>query len=273
MELKEVLGRRRTIRYFKPYRAPERGTIQKMLEAARRASCVGNINSTRAVVIWRDRATDELLDALRGRLSGAMDTAPCFILWYWDKQAYYEQGDRLHGLTETRRTGFDREAAHRSIDEQTMPFFRKAWPDLFQGPLPPMDAGQTIAQATLVAYEEGLGTCLMGTGSTAKVASLLGLPETAMPVCLQALGYPAEEWEAGGQTVKLPFERLFFEMKCGTPFPEDPAVVEELKAAKLIQAPAPLPWRDAEFRWLAEVFDLPAKAAAGAARFVERGEQ
>lgn len=264
MELKEVIGRRRTIRYFKPYRPPERSTVQAMLEAARRASCVGNINSTRAVVIWRDRARPELLDALRGRLSGAMDTAPCFILWYWDKQAYYEQGDRLHGLTETRRTGFDKEASHRNIDEVTMPYFRRVWPDLFQGPLPTMDAGQAVAQATLVAYEEGLGSCLMGTGAAERVAALLKLPETAVLVCLQALGYPAEEWEAGGQTVKLPFAQLFSEMEHGTPFAEDQEVVDRLKTARMIQAPAPLPWRDAEFRWLAEVFDLPGRAAGRA---------
>jgi len=35
-----------------------------------------------------------------------------------------------------------------------------------------------------------------------KVAKMFNLPETAVPICVQALGYPAESWEAGGQTPK-----------------------------------------------------------------------
>ena len=39
MEFKEVIGRRRSIRYFVPYRPVERKKIQTILEAARLASC------------------------------------------------------------------------------------------------------------------------------------------------------------------------------------------------------------------------------------------
>ena len=35
MELKEVIGRRRSIRIFAPYRPVERAKVQKMLEAAK----------------------------------------------------------------------------------------------------------------------------------------------------------------------------------------------------------------------------------------------
>jgi hypothetical protein len=34
-------------------------------------------------------------------------------------------------------------------------------------------------------------------------------------------------------------------------------VVEKLRAAKMIQDPAPHPWRDAELRGLARMFGLP----------------
>jgi nitroreductase len=64
MELKEILGRRRTIRFFLPHRPVERAKIQKMLEAARRASCVGNVNNTSAIVIWKENASPELLKAI-----------------------------------------------------------------------------------------------------------------------------------------------------------------------------------------------------------------
>ena len=77
-----------------------------------------------------------------------------------------------------------------------------------------------------------------------------------MPLALQAVGYPAESWEAGGQTIKPPLEELFCEMEYGKPFASDPAVVAELEREKLIQTAAPLPWRDAELRALAKATDL-----------------
>ena len=61
MELKEVLGRRRSIRFFRPYRPVERAKIQKMLEAARRSSCVGNVNSPPAGAIWKEQASGQLI--------------------------------------------------------------------------------------------------------------------------------------------------------------------------------------------------------------------
>ena len=42
MEFKEVIGRRRSIRYFVPYWPAEREKIQTILEAARLASCAVN---------------------------------------------------------------------------------------------------------------------------------------------------------------------------------------------------------------------------------------
>ena len=51
-----------------------------------------------------------------------------------------------------------------------------------------------------------------------------------------AVGYPAESWEAGGQTQKAPFDRLFSEMQYGKPFKTDPAVWDELRRSE--DAPA-----------------------------------
>ena len=45
MELKEVIGRRRSIRFLRPYKPVERAKIQKMLEAARLASFWGNVQA------------------------------------------------------------------------------------------------------------------------------------------------------------------------------------------------------------------------------------
>lgn len=48
MELTNVIGRRRTIRFFQPFRPVEREKIQKMLEASRHASCAGSVMNVRS---------------------------------------------------------------------------------------------------------------------------------------------------------------------------------------------------------------------------------
>ncbi len=258
MELKEVIGRRRSIRFYLPYRQVEREKVQKMLEAARRASCVGNVNSARGIIIWRDQASPELMKAITPPLAyQQMQTAPCFVLWYHETMAY-EHGKWMHdlmGLAETRRIGMD--------IEQTKQDFQRVvggaaghWQQIAMEPLAFMDLGLAVCQAMLVAYDEGLGVCCMGGLRLQEVARILKLPETAVPVCLMSVGYPAESWEAGGQTLKAPFESIFCEMEYGQPFVEDPAVTEELAREKLVQEPPPLPWREAELQYLARALGL-----------------
>ncbi len=260
MELKEVIGWRRSIRFYLTHRPVEREKVQKMLEAARRASCAGNVGNTRAVVVWRGQASDELIQALTPPLGyQQMQTAPCFIVWYSDSAAYEVNKwiDDLKNLAELRRLGTEAEGTKDTIEKFLRPVFTPIWQQMAVGPLAFMDLGQAVAQATLVAYEEGLGTCLMSSPRMLdRVTKLLKLPETATLVCIMSVGYPAESREAGGQTPKCPFEGLFFEMEYGLPFKEDPQVVEEMKQAKMIQEPAPLPWRGAELGYLARALGI-----------------
>ncbi|MFQ5473498.1 MAG: nitroreductase family protein [Dehalococcoidia bacterium] len=272
MQLKEVLGRRRTIRYFLPFRPVERTKIQKMLEAARRASCVGNVNSARAIVIWKDQASPELMKIITPPLGyQQMQTAPCFILWYHDKNAYEinKWVKDLENLVDQRRIGGDAEVARNEIHQRLKPIFTATWEQMAVAPLAFLDLGQAVAQALLIAYDEGLGVCCMSSPRLDQVAKLLKLPDSAIPVCLMAVGYPAESWEAGGQTQKAPFESLFHEMEYKKPFEVDTAVWDELKADKMLQEEAPLPWRSAELEYLQQAlgledrvlaFDLPGQA-------------
>jgi len=265
VELKEVLGRRRSIRFYLPFRPVERAKIQKMLEAARRASCVGNVNNTSAIVIWRDKASPELLRAITPPLGyQQMQTAPVFIFWYAETAAYEVNKwiSDLKDLAEQRRIGVDPEETKQMIEKGLRPAFSAGWKQMAVAPLAFMDVGQAIAQATLVAYDEGLGTCCMSSPRLEQVAKLLDLPDTAVPVCLQSVGYPAESWEAGGQTRKKPFTSLFFENKHGIPFEPDPAVEEELRREKLIQQEAPLPWREAEMAYVMKALGLEARITA-----------
>lgn len=259
MELKEVIGRRRTIRFFLPHRPVEREKIQKMLEAARRASCAGNVMNARAIVIWREKADAKIIKAIAPRIGyQQMQTAPVFIFWYSESSVYIGDAwpDTVLRLAEARRIGVDLEATKKEINEKLRPGFLIAGKQMAVMPLAFMDVGQAICQATLVAYDEGLGSCLMSSPRLEKVARLFNLPETAVPVCIQAVGYPAESWEAGGQTPKPPLEEMFSDMEVGKPFKSDPAVEAELKAAKLIQQPAPLPWRQDELAYLMRALSL-----------------
>ncbi len=260
MELKEIIGRRRSIRIFASWRPVEREKIQKMLEAARRASCAGNVMNVRAIVIWRDKAPQDLLDSIKLPISyQQMQTAPVFILWYNEPMAY--EGEHwvrtVSELVETRRMGVHIEETIAEVKQKLAPAFLMNDAKITGNtPGAIMDCGQAIAQATLVAYDEGLGSCLMGGPMLGRVGRKLKMPETGEVLALQAIGYPAESWEAGGQTIKPPLEELFCEMEYGNPFRSDPAVVAELEREKLIQQPAPLPWRDAELRALAKATDL-----------------
>ncbi len=254
MEVKEVLGRRRTIRFFLPFRPVERAKVQKMLEAARRASCVGNVNNTRAIIIWKDQASQELMQALTPPLGyQQMQTAPCFIVWYSDAAAYEVNKwiNDIMNLADQRRIGTDPEETKALVNSTLKPMFAAMWQQAAVSPLAFMDVGQAVAQATLVAYDEGLGTCCMSSPVMLdKLTKLLKLPETATLVCVMSVGYPAESWEAGGQTRKAPFEDLFSEMEYGKAFQTDSAVWDELREEKMLQEEAPLPWRDEELKYV-----------------------
>jgi nitroreductase len=180
MELKELLGRRRTIRFYLPHRPVEREKIQKMLEAARRASCVGNVNATSAIVIWKDQASPELMQAITPPLGyQQMQTAPVFILWYQETAAYEIEKwvSDLKDLADQRRIGTDVAQTKAMIDQMLRPVFGATWKQMAVAPLAFMDVGQSVCQATLVAYDEGLGTCCMSSPRLEQIGKLLNLPE------------------------------------------------------------------------------------------------
>jgi nitroreductase len=258
MELREVIGRRRSIRFLRPYQPVEPEKIQCMLEAARIASHWGNVQSLRALVVFRDSAPPESIAALQGPVAGwQLRIAPVTIVWYIDPGAVDEQGDRLHELMDVGALGFGGlEARRKALDEQLLPIFDSIRETLKEPGLGEVDCGQGIAQATLMAYELGLGTCCLGTPFGAQIIGALGLPERCRLLVLQTVGYPAEHWEAGGQRPRQPFEKLFQMNTADTPFPRDEKVVLELKRDQMFTRPAPLPDREAELAYLQRALDL-----------------
>lgn len=250
MELREVIGRRRSIRFLLPYRPVEPEKVQRMLEAARIASHWGNVQSLRAVVVFKDSAPKEVCEALLAPIAGfQIRIAPVVIVWYLDTAAVDEQADRLRELLKAGALGFG-EGKEKELEEKIIPFFQNLGDHFKQPGLSEIDCGQGIAQATLMAFEQGLGTCCLGTPHTEQIRLNLGLPETARVLLLQTVGYPAESPDAGGQRPRQPFEKLFHMNGYGKEFPRSQAVLEELRRDGMIQDPAPMPWREQELEYL-----------------------
>lgn len=250
MELREVIGRRRSIRFLLPYKPVEPAKIQRMLEAARIASHWGNVQSLRAVVVMKDTAPQEVIEAITAPVAGyQIRLAPVVIVWYLDTSAVDDQSNRLRELLAAGALGLG-EGKQEALEKQLIPIFDQLREGLKQPGLSEIDCGQGIAQATLMAFEQGLGTCCLGTPNTDRIRERLGLPDHCRVLLLQTVGYPAESPEAGGQRPRQPFEQLFHLNGYGQPFPRDPEVVEGLKRDGLLQDPAPLPWREAELEYL-----------------------
>jgi nitroreductase len=258
VELREVLGRRRSIRFLLPHRPVEPEKIQRMLEAARIASHWGNVQSLRAVVVFRDSAPANVIEAIAAPIAGyQIQLAPVVIVWFLESAAVDEQSDRLRELLGVGALGFgDMEAKKKALEEQLIPIFDSIREGLKQPGLGEVDCGQGIAQATLMAFEQGLGTCCLGTPNSEKIRENLELPESARVLLIQTVGYPAESPEAGGQRPRLPFDRLFHMNGYNKPFPRSEEVVAELEQDQMIQQAGPLPWREAELAYLQQALGI-----------------
>jgi nitroreductase len=257
MELREVMGRRRSIRFMRPYQPVEPEKIQVMLEAARRASHWGNVGGLRAIVVYRDTAPQETLDALFAPIAGyQIRRAPVTIVWFFDSNAVDEQADRLQELLDAGALGVG-DDKQQDLDEKIIPFFSSILEMLKAPGMNEVDCGQGIAQATLMAFEQGLGTCCLGTADTDEIRASLGLPDGCRVLLLQTVGYAAESWEAGGQRPRQPFEKLFHLNEYGNPFPRSDEVLAELTDDGFFTRPGPLPWREAELEYLKDALDIP----------------
>ena len=256
MELREVVGRRRSMRYLDPSRPVEIEKIQRMLEAARLASHWGNVQSLRAVVVVKESAPQEVIDALQAPIAGyQIRLAPVVIVWYLDTNAVDEQSDRLRELVDCGALGYG-DHKKEALEQTLIPMFESIIDSLKSPGLGEVDCGQGIAQSTLMAYEQGLGTCCLGTPYTDQIRQNLGMPEHCRVLLLQTVGYPAEDPQAGGQRPRRPFEEIFHLNGYANGFPRSQSVVDELTADGMFTEPAPLPDREQELRDLRDRLGL-----------------
>ncbi|CAG0985144.1 hypothetical protein MYXO_02087 [Myxococcaceae bacterium] len=256
MQLREVMGRRRSIRFMRPYKMVEPEKIQRMLEAARIASHWGNVGSTRAVVVFRDTAPKEALDAITAPIAGfQIRNAPVIIVWYLDTTIVDRQSDRLRELLKAGALGVG-EGKEEALEKQLIPIFNGILDKMKEPGLGEVDGGQAIAQATLMAFEQGLGTCCLSSPNVDRIRAALGMPETCRILLIQTVGYPLEDPEAGGQRPRQPFGEMFHMNRYGNPFPRSEQVVAELEADRMIQTPAPHPHREAELAFMKDALGI-----------------
>jgi len=259
VEFKQVIGRRRSIRFYQPYHPVEREKIQVVLEAARLSSRAVNADFVKAVVVERDSLTSEARESLKTPTTTAqLDLAPIWIFWLIDPTAPKVGQTSLKQLVDVGALTPSHGWSHAYVDNVV-------WPQVLQpiladpgtaGLVAAVEAGLAINQAMLAAVDEGLGTQLTALNA-GNAQRILGLPEHMIPIWIQLLGYSAEDPEAGGQRPRSPFHEIYFEGTYGTPFERDERVVEQLWDQGMLMAEAPHSWRKQELRALSRMFGLP----------------
>ena len=258
MELMEAIGTRRSIRFFKPWQEVEDWKIQRILQAARYASCQGNCGSTEAIVI--DKKTypkdkyEQLIECASTFNELQLRTAPIVIAWLINMDAWYKElVESFAVLFPARAVTAAQGWTYKILTEVTYPrlmsFPKDRAEDLLR-----IEAGQAIANALLAATELGLGACLLATGrKPAEFPKVLGVPENIVPIWLMAVGYAAE---TPGQRPRKRFDKLFHYNQYGTPLKEDQAVKEQLRECRMLQPMDPLPGRDEELKHICRMFGL-----------------
>lgn len=259
MELKEVLGNRRSIRYFDPDRPVEREKIQRMLEAMRIASCAVNAHWLRCVVVEHgDLSEDEVQSLMVPTALGILELSPIGIYCFCDLGTVQRnEGSRLKELVDVGALNPSHGWSHKFVDEVVYPQILKPMSESpFYFPIAAFDCGGAATQGLLVGVEQGLGCCWTAFNPEG-AKKIMDIPDDWAPLYVLNVGYPLESPDGGGQRPRPDFETLYFERRAGQPFPRDPAVVKELEEAKLFQPPAPLPGRKEEVRAISRKLGLP----------------
>src|SRR2546423_3073088 len=165
MEVKQVSGLRRRIRYVGPDRPVERDKIQIVLEAANRSSRSINADYIKAVVVTRDELDPEVLGQLKTPTTNVdLDLAPVLIFFYGDTNYGARAKESLQGLVDVGALNASHGWSHAYVDEVV--YGQVLHPILSDpqllGWMCTVECGLAINQAMLAGVDEGLGVCLHG---------------------------------------------------------------------------------------------------------------
>ncbi len=255
MNFEQVIGNRRSTRFFDPDRPVEREKIQKILEAMRLSSCAMNAHWLRAVVVYRDELDDELFERLKVPVTGVlMELAPVHIYCFADPTIVpKDKGNRVKELIDVHACNPSHGWTYKFVEEHAWPAVLKP---LSESPTYPAmmawDDGGAAMQGLLMAINQGLGACYsVMVEDVAKEA--FGVPDEWLPHYVMNIGYSLED---PGQRPRPPFDSLYYERHVDTPFERDEKVVKELEEAGMLQDPEPKPGRKEEVRRLCQQLGL-----------------
>jgi nitroreductase len=152
MSVLEVLRRRRSTRKYKPDPVPEE-IFLKVMEAARLAPSGKNLQPWHFVIVKDTEIKQKL--AVASAHQYFIAEAPLIIVACAYPENSYAQMGR----------------------------YMKSWP---------VDVAIAVDHLMLLAEEEGLGTCWIGSFREEEVKAILGVPENVKVLALTPLGYPDE---------------------------------------------------------------------------------
>lgn len=191
MEFKEVIGRRRSIRYFLPYRPVEREKIQTIMEATRLSSCAVNASFLRAIIVERDKLSPEDLESLKVPTTTLqLDMAPVHIYFYGNLNAIQEShGQTLKELYDVGALNPTHGWSHKFIEETV---WAQILDPISKNPninpiVVSMDCGVAMNQALLTAVDEGLGA-LFTAFNPDKAKEVFKVPDHYLPLYAMLLG-------------------------------------------------------------------------------------
>ena len=163
MTAKDCIKGRRSIRKFKE-QPIDRELLSEIIETASYAPSWKHTQITRYIAV-----TGELKDKLAAECTSAYPKNGEIIM----------QAPMLIVVTYIKgRSGFERDGSFSTAKEGSWQMF---------------DAGVAAQTFCLAAYEQGIGSVIMGIFDEAKAASLLNIPEEREIVALIPIGYPNEE--------------------------------------------------------------------------------
>ncbi len=268
----QAIGDRRTYRYYDPSRTVEDWKIDIMLNAARIASCQGNINCTEAVVVTKDSELwDEIEECVSGFNVQIINQSSHLIFWLTNLNAWYGRANdglstlALSGAL-TKYHGWNYEFTMTQTIPRLMSFPTERTDQLLR-----FETGVHVAQAILAGQAIGVGSSLIAFGrKPGGVQKAFGLPPHYSFTWGHAVGYPLEDAAAGGQRVRLKFEKLFSNGTPGNPRHMSDGLLEALQAKGMVQEQAPLPGRFEELDRLAAEFSRDPGVVSWPGKEIER---
>lgn len=278
MEFKQVVGTRRSIRMWWPWRAVEEWKLQTILESINQAPQILEVDFVRSVVMRMDQLSEQQLREWQTPTTTTQLEMVPVILWIFADMDALQQaadGKRIETLMEAGALNESHGWTRESIPERILPYYRSILESepkigIKQGgfsqdedaprysfeslSLARTAIGIAEAYALLAAVELGLGVQL--SALPARFArEIMQIPSQWVGASPVFIGYGAEA--PGGQRPREPLGEMVSEGRYGRPFQSDDRTIQRLTSEGLIQEGAPTTWRRGELRLLARMFGLP----------------